>query len=177
MNGKNMATAQVTPNHDSVQVEILIAAPPARVFQAITDPAQTTQWWGQKGLYRITKSHADVRPGGTWYTSGVGSDGTEFTVSGTYLEIDPPRLLVHTWIPSYSGLQETTVRWELEPHEVHGLHGSGTHRVGTGTMVRVRHSGFAGHLEQAQSHQNGWGASLGWLKSFIETGETFQMRK
>ena len=61
--------------------------------------------------------------------------------------------------------------------EVHGLHGSGTHRVATGTMVRVRHSGFARHLEQAQSHQNGWGASLGWLKAFIETGETFEMRK
>ena len=58
-----MATSQIAHDHDTVQVEIFIAAPPARVFQSITDPAQTTQWWGQKGMYRLTKSHADVRQG------------------------------------------------------------------------------------------------------------------
>jgi hypothetical protein len=84
---------------------------------------------------------------------------------------------VHTRSANFAENIPTVVRWELEAHELHGLHGSGTHRVGTGTMVRVRHSGFSGHLEQAQSHQNGWGASLGWLKVFIETGETFEMRK
>lgn len=71
---------------------------------------------------------------------------------------------------------ETVVRWELEPREVHGLHGSGAHKVGTGTLVRARHSGFAGHLDQAKSHYTGWNTSLGWLKSFVETGETFEMR-
>jgi len=171
-----MATSQVAHDHDAVQVEILIAAPPARVFQAITDPAQTTQWWGQKGMYRLTKSHADVRPGGTWYTSGVGADGTEFTVSGTYLEIDPPRLLVHTWNPSYSGLHETTVRWELEPQDVHGLHGQATHRMGTGTLVRIRHTGFAGNVDACKSHGNGWVRVLGWMQQFVEEGKTIDTR-
>ena len=78
-----MATSQIAHDHDAVEVEIFVAAPPARVFQAITDPAQTTQWWGQKGRYRVTNSHADLRQGGTWYTSGIGADGTEFSVSGT----------------------------------------------------------------------------------------------
>jgi hypothetical protein len=57
------------------------------------------------------------------------------------------------------------------------LHASGSHKVGTGTLVRVRHSGFAGHLDQAKSHYAGWCASLGWLKAFVETGETFETRK
>jgi uncharacterized protein YndB with AHSA1/START domain len=171
-----MATSQVTPDHDAVQVDIFIAAPPARVFQAISDPAQTPQWWGSKGLYQITKSEADVRPGGKWSTSGIGADGTEFTVSGKYLEIDPPRLLVHTWNPSYSNLHETTVRWELEAQDVHGLHTQGPHRVGTGTLVRIRHSGFAGSVEACERHGEGWRRVLGWMQAFIERGETIETR-
>src|SRR5678810_1286584 len=103
-----MATAQITPDQDAILAEIFIAAPPVRVFEAIADVNQRAQWWGQKGVFRVTGSTADLRQGGTWYTTGVGADGTEFTVSGTYLEVDPPHLLVHTWNPSYSGLHETT---------------------------------------------------------------------
>lgn len=171
-----MATSQIAHDHDAVEVEILVAAPPARVFQAITDPAQTSQWWGQKGLYRVTKSHADLRQGGTWYTTGVGADGTEFTVSGTYLEVDPPHLLVHTWNPSYSGLHETTVRWELAAQDVHGLHGQSPHRMGTGTLVRIRHSGFAGKIDACKSHGEGWVRVLGWMRQFVEEGMTVETR-
>jgi uncharacterized protein YndB with AHSA1/START domain len=35
-----MATVAVTPDQDAVVAEIFIAAPPERVFQAITDPDQ-----------------------------------------------------------------------------------------------------------------------------------------
>jgi uncharacterized protein YndB with AHSA1/START domain len=171
-----MATAQLTPDNDAVVVEIFIAAPPARVFEAITDPSQTSQWWGAKGLYRITKSTADVRPGGKWSSTGVGADGTPFTVEGEYLEIDLPRRLVYTWIATYSGLQKTTVRWELEPHDVHGLHQQAPHRVGTGTLVRVRHEGFSANIEQAKSHGDGWVRVLGWMQAFIEKGETVDTR-
>lgn len=171
-----MATATLTPDNDAILAEIFIAAPPARVFEAISDPKQTAQWWGQKGLYKLTKTESDVRPGGAWVSSGVGEDGKEFSVSGKYLEVDPPRLLVHTWNPSYSDLRETIVRWELEPHDVHGLHGSGTHRVGTGTMVRVRHSGFSGNIPAAQGHGEGWKRVLGWVQAFVEREETVATR-
>jgi uncharacterized protein YndB with AHSA1/START domain len=177
-----MATSNLTPStqvssdNDSVVVEVFIAAPPARVFQAITDPSQTSKWWGQKGLYRITEAHSDVRPGGKWKTSGIGDDGTKFSVEGEYLEVDPPRLLVHTWNPSYSQLRNTVVRWELTPRDVHGLHASGPRRAGTGTQVTIRHSGFAGNLEQAQGHGHGWVRVLGWLQAFIEKDETVVTR-
>ena len=45
-----MATATITPGQDAVVAEIFIAAPPARVFQAISDPTQLPKWWGQSGL-------------------------------------------------------------------------------------------------------------------------------
>lgn len=171
-----MATAQISQGNDAVQVEIFIAAPPARVFQAISDPSQTSQWWGQKGLYHLTKAEADVRVGGKWVSRGVGADGKEFSVGGKYLEVDPPRLLVHTWNPSYKKLPETVVRWELDPQEVHGLQGRGPGKIGTGTLVRIRHSGFAGDIEACTDHGNGWSRVLGWMQEFVEQGKTVEAR-
>ncbi len=77
-----MATAAVTPDNDAVLAEVFIAAPPERVFQAITDPQQMPLWWGQQGLYRVTEWKADVRPGGHWRSDGVGADGHTFNVQG-----------------------------------------------------------------------------------------------
>lgn len=171
-----MATAHLTPDNDAIVAEVFIAAPPARVFEAIADPKQLTQWWGKKGVFRVLESKYDLRPGGKWSYEGLGPNDGPFHMEGEYLEVDPPRLLVQTRRADWVGEFETIVRYELEPREVHGLHGAGTHKVGTGTLLRVRHSGFAGHLEQAQAHHQGWGASLGWLKDYVEKGETWQMR-
>jgi uncharacterized protein YndB with AHSA1/START domain len=164
-----MATAVITPDKNAVTAEIFIAAPPARVFQAITDPTQLPRWWGQGGLYNITKSTMDVRPGGKWRSDGVGADGRTFYVEGEYLEVDPPRLLVHTWSGSYSGGRKTTVRWELEPHSVHDLHAGGPKRSGTGTLVRVRQEGFGGTPppHDAVGHGEGWKRVLGWLEAYV----------
>jgi uncharacterized protein YndB with AHSA1/START domain len=170
-----MATAVITPDQDAVIAEIFIAAPPARVFQAISDPAQLPRWWGQTGLYHVTQSTMDVRPGGKWRSEGVGADGKSFYVEGEYLEVDPPRLLVHTWIGSFH-TEKTVVRWELEPQTVHGLAPSGPKKAGTGTLVRVRHEGFAGNLQSAQEHGEGWKRVLGWLEGFVERGETADTR-
>ena len=68
-----MAIATITPDQNAVFAEIFIAAPPARVFQAISDPAQPAKWWGQSGLYHVTNSTMDVRPGGKWRSDGTGT--------------------------------------------------------------------------------------------------------
>jgi uncharacterized protein YndB with AHSA1/START domain len=162
-----MATATITPDQNAVVAEIFIAAPPARVFQAISDPAQLPRWWGQDGLYHVTKSAMDVRPGGKWRSDGVGADGKPFYVEGEYLEVDPPRLLIHTWFGSFHQ-QNTVVRWELEPETVNSLHPSGPKKSGTGTRVRITHEGFAGNLPSATSHGEGWKRVLGWLQGFVE---------
>ena len=171
-----MATAQLTPDNDAILAEVFIAAPPDRVFEAIADPKQLVHWWGQKGTFRVVETKYDLRVGGKWSYEGIGPTGGPFHMEGEYVEIDRPRLLVQTRRADWVGEFETVVRWELEPREVHGLHGSGTHRVGTGTLVKVRHSGFAAHLEQAKAHHAGWSASLGWLRAFVENGETWEAR-
>ena len=80
-----MATATITPDQNAVIAEIFIVAPPARVFQAISDPTQLPRRWGQDGLYHVRKSSMDIRPGGKWRSDGVGADGKEFYVEGEYL--------------------------------------------------------------------------------------------
>ena len=85
-----MATDAITPDHDVVTCEIFIAAPPARVFQAITDPRQLPQWWGTKEIYRVTSFESDLRVHGKWASKGVSNNGETFQVSGEYLEVDPP---------------------------------------------------------------------------------------
>jgi uncharacterized protein YndB with AHSA1/START domain len=170
-----MATATITPDQDTVVSEIFIAAPPARVFQAITDPNQMPLWWGAQGLYRVSECKSDLRVGGKWSSVGAGADGKPFRVEGEYLEIDPPRLLVHTWIYSW-GSQKTVLRWELEPQSVHTLHPGGPQRAGTGTLVNVRHEGFAGNLASAMEHSEGWKLALGWLVGFTEQGAIIDTR-
>jgi uncharacterized protein YndB with AHSA1/START domain len=171
-----MATAQISPDNNTIVAEIFIAAPPERVFEALTDPKQMAQWWGEKGLYKVSESKIDLRVGGKWSSSGMGVDGKEFTVEGEYLEIDRPRLLVYTWNPSFYHIVKTTVRCELEGHDVHGLQHRGPQRVGTGTLVRIRQEGFAGNLEAATGHSKGWVRVLGWLQAFVEKGETIESR-
>jgi uncharacterized protein YndB with AHSA1/START domain len=157
-----MATSNVSPDANELVSEIHIAARPDGVFQALVDPKQVVQWWGQGGVYRCTQFDADLRAGGRWRCAGVGPDGGSFEVTGEYLQVDPPHLLVYTWMASWTGDVKTTVRWELQSTE-------------QGTLVRIRHSGLAAHPEVAKSYR-GWPRMLGWLQAYLESGVTVDSR-
>ncbi len=157
-----MATSQFTPDADAIVAEIHIAAPPERVFQALVDPQQVLKWWGQRGVYRSTEFHNDLRPGGKWRTAGVNAEGRDFEASGEYLEIDSPRLLVYSWVASWTGDAKTTVCWELHPDK-------------KGTLVRLRHYGLSAYPELAKSY-SGWPRMLGWLQAYVERGQTVDDR-
>jgi uncharacterized protein YndB with AHSA1/START domain len=158
-----MTTSVSSANQDAVETKVYIAAPPERVFRALTDPRQLVQWWGQSGMYRVTKMEADVRVGGKWRSDGESSDGQQFYVEGEYREVDLPRLVSYTWRSSYRPGPETLVRVELVPE-------------GKGTWVRVHHSGFSGDPEGAKSHGNGWIRVLGWMQAYVERNETIDAR-
>jgi len=150
---------------DFVDYEIHVAVRPERVFEALTNPAQVPQWWGGRGAgqeYRCTAFERELQVGGRWRCRGVDGSGGKFEVSGEYLELDPPRLLVSTWRASWTGDARTTVRWELAATE-------------TGTQVKMRHSGFAAHPEIAMAYR-GWPQMLSWLREFVESGETVLSR-
>ena len=160
-----MATASIAPDGDAIISEIFIAASPEDVFRALVDPVFVVKWWGGQGAeqsFRCTHFQSDLRPGGRWRSSGVDGQGRPFEAAGEYVEIDPPRLLVQTWVASWTAQVKTTVRWELRS-------------TGDGTLVRQQHSGFAVHPQLGKSFR-GWPRILGWLRSFLENGETVDDR-
>jgi uncharacterized protein YndB with AHSA1/START domain len=138
-----------------IKAEIEVAAPPDRVFRSLTDPAELEAWWGSDEMYRTTEWTIDLRPGGKWSTVAFGADGSRMTVDGEYLEVDPPRRLLHTWRPSWDDYAETTVRYDLVP-------------TATGTRVLVTHTGFGDRAEQAAGTGEGWTRVLEWLGQFAE---------
>jgi uncharacterized protein YndB with AHSA1/START domain len=159
-----MTAVPVTPGQDVLLNEIFVAAPPERVFQALTDPSQLPKWWGSRELYRITRMEADVREGGAYIISGQGVDGVAFDVRGEYIEVDPPHLLAYSWTASWTGDLKSTVRWELTPAR-------------DGTLVKVRHSGLSSSPEAAKSYGGGWPIVMGWMQAYLEGGVTIDTRK
>ena len=152
-----MATAQITPDQDAILAEVFIAAPPARVFEAIADPKQLTDWWGKKGVFKVVESKYDLRPGGKWSYQGVGPNNAPFHMEGEYLEIDPPRTLEYTWIANWhlDKKLRTVVRWELTPTK-------------SGTNVKVTHSGLATEAVARADYRGGWPGVVAHLKAFVE---------
>lgn len=156
-----MAQAILSSDHDSITTEIEIAAPPERVFQALTDEKQLFQWFSDPSCpVRFWKMDAR-RGGGYGYATVKGTVAhngvSEFECSGEILEYDPPRLLVYTWIANWHEDKSlrTVVRWELSPHA------SGTH-------VKIIHSGLAQEAAARKDYSRGWPGVVELLKKFVE---------
>ena len=163
-----MATMSITPithispNNDGVTLEIFIAAPRERIFQALTDPAQAAKWWGRKDQYYFNHFDMDVRVGGEWSMTGTSPKLGDLSVHGEFLELDPPRRLAYSWNSSWLPAV-TKVLWELDSQD-------------NGTLVRLTHRGFAGNAQAAQGHSAGWTLVFTWLQAFAEKGELGDFR-
>ncbi len=57
---------------------------------------------GIDDLYRTTEWTADVKAGVALAFDGVGADGAPSTVGGEYLELDPPKKIVQTWVAPWT---------------------------------------------------------------------------
>jgi uncharacterized protein YndB with AHSA1/START domain/uncharacterized protein YciI len=146
------AVADVTGG--SILASVEIAAPPERVFTALTSADDVTKWWGSDDTYRTTEWTMKLEPGAKWRGAGKGADGAPFSVEGEVLEVDAPRKLVWTWRPAWDGGHTTTITYRLEP-------------IDGGTRVVIKHEGFADRVESCRSHGEGWERVLGWLSIHV----------
>lgn len=146
----------------TVNVTADIAAPPEKVFRALTDPVELAKWWGAEGVYRTERWEVDLRPGGKWVSHIASPEGApkmtdrdepQQEVRGEYITIDPPRLLEYTWSPSWDNFAVTKVRCEITP-------------TATGSRLTIVHSGFEGKAKMATDHGEGWVRVLGWLSDY-----------
>ncbi len=141
----------------TIVAEIEIEAAPETVFDAFTDPGQLASWWGSAETYRTSNWQIDLRAGGKWSCEARNAEGA-MTVHGVYLEVDPPRKVAYTWNPAWDPGPETEIHITLEPR-------------GSGTLVRLVHSGFEGREKSQQGHAQGWSRVLGWLQQHIQSKE------
>ncbi|SEB95704.1 Uncharacterized conserved protein YndB, AHSA1/START domain [Rhizobiales bacterium GAS191] len=141
------AVADLTEGQILASVEI--AAAPERVFQALASE-EIVNWWVRTGAFNTTEWQGDVRVGGSWRAAGL-VNGHPYVLEGEFLEVDPPRKLVHTWHRAGAPGTPTTVTYVLE-------------RVDGGTRITLRHVGFA-------AREACTGACIGWETSFERLAE------
>jgi uncharacterized protein YndB with AHSA1/START domain len=147
----------VTLDGDAIVSEIDIAAPPERVFRAMTDPEEIKRRSPQLDFFEM-----DTHVGGRWALEMRCEDHPYKGFSlirheGEILELDPPRLLVYTWLANFhkDPKLRTIVRWELTP-------------TSSGTHVKLTHSGLASEPESRDGYAGGWPGVLEELKNFVE---------
>lgn len=150
-----MNTASISD--DAIVQEVTIKAPAERIFKALTDPDELLKWWGSEGRFHAEEVDSDPRPGGRWRmrVSGGCGTGSSSVVSGEYVEVEPPNLLIYTWNREGEEWPETVVRWDLEERE--GL-----------TTVRLTHSGLTS--EGLRERNGGWPLILSLLKAYLGYG-------
>ena len=87
------------PSDPAMEREIEIVrvfdAPRELVYEAWTDPAHMTRWWGPK-VFTNHSCELDVRPGGAWQIVMRSPDGVDYRCEGIYSEVVKPERLVFT---------------------------------------------------------------------------------
>jgi len=125
--------------------ELYIGATPQKVWQALTDPDLTLQYWGHRNIsdWKIGSSWEHQRP----------NENRSVDISGTIIAFKPLKRLAHSWVFA-GGTHAAQVTFDLE-------------RVGSGvTKLTLTHEnmehGIEGHV---------WAKVLSGLKTLVETGK------
>ena len=130
---------------------VYIASTAEKVWQALTDPKMTEQYWFG---YQIS---SDWKVGSR-YTAGMA--GAPPFDKGIVLECDPPRRLSYTWHPQY----------EAFLHERHSRVTFELVQLDSQVQLTVTHDEFDEGSKVFESISGGWPRVLSSLKSLLETG-------
>ena len=149
-----MSDYGIVTESGAVRFERLLPAPVERVWEYLTDGELRGRWFAQ-GAW-------DLRLGGrialVFHNSRLSAEGETLPekfrkyegmeTAGRILELDPPRLLVHSWEEEDG--TETHVRWELEPRGEETLLTLTHSRLPTLTMTRDVSAGWHLHLDSLE---------------------------
>lgn len=136
------------------QASITIAADPATVWEALTDPSRMKQW------FFGVDTETDWTVGSPIVHRGE-YQGQSYVDKGTVLEFEPPHRLVHTHWSSVSGVPDApenyqTVTWNLQ-------------KSNGGTALAVTDDNIRSEAARDTSDQ-GWDSALVALKELVEDG-------
>jgi uncharacterized protein YndB with AHSA1/START domain len=135
---------------------IYIRTTPKKLWQALTDPASTRQYWAE------TWQDCDWKRGSTWRL--MIPDG-RVGDSGEVLEIEPERRLVMSWRnefkPEMHAEGYSRMTYELEP-------------IGSSVKLALTHEMDKPDSTLISAVSSGWPHILSSLKSLLETGESLE---
>ncbi len=81
---------------NEVVLERHVRAAPTRVFDAWIDPEELVRWWGPSDV-ECVEADVDLRIGGSFRLANRMHDASIVWITGTYEQIDRPRLLRFSW--------------------------------------------------------------------------------
>jgi uncharacterized protein YndB with AHSA1/START domain len=139
-----------------VQVRRELAAPPARVFGAFSDPALVARWLTPSSDVKLTVLDFDFRVGGSYRFAYDVPTGMRMIVGGTYRTIEAPTSIVFTWL--------------IEPPDEHaGIESQVTISItpsAAGAVLVIHHDDF-GRADAEARHEEGWGGALDQLAAIL----------
>jgi uncharacterized protein YndB with AHSA1/START domain len=144
----------MTESHERLHLEKALLAPPERVFAAFVDPEQLRNWWGPSG-FTVQDLQFDAVEGTDYRLTMKPPAGDVFHIRGTFLAVEAPRRLAHTFLyeePDPDD-QETVVALTFEPAE------SGTRLILDQAPFRT--------TARWELHRDGWTQTLDRLEQFL----------
>ena len=136
-----------------VEIHRRLPASIGEVFRWWTEPELLGEWMTPVGT---VEADVDLRVGGRLRVVMKG-DGRVIEHTGEYLEIDPPRRLVFTWVSEYTGSVPSVVTVELQA------------AGDAETDLRLTHSRLPDSA--ARFHRGGWDVMLDRLDVSLQPKE------
>jgi uncharacterized protein YndB with AHSA1/START domain len=145
-------TAQAQTMTEFVYTTYINSTTPQKVWDAITNPEFTRQYWGKTNV-------SDWKSGSKWKMVSI--DGSDVVnITGEVLESRPPSRLVMSWVSPENVADKSEysrVTFDIEA-------------LGDVVRLNVVHDQLKAGSEMAKGITKGWPLVLSGLKSFVETG-------
>jgi uncharacterized protein YndB with AHSA1/START domain len=130
------------------------ATTPQKVWDAITTPEFTRQYWGKTNV-------SDWKSGSKWKMVSI--DGADVVnITGEVLESRPPSRLVISWVSPENVADKS--EYSRVTFDIESV-------AGGVVRLNVLHNQLKAGSEMAKGISGGWPLVLSGLKSFLETGK------
>jgi uncharacterized protein YndB with AHSA1/START domain len=150
----------MTDSRPSQLYQVYIRATPEQVWEAITRPEFTAQYFYGSRVQSTFEPGSKIRR--------LAPDGKTVWSDDNLLEADPPRRLVHTWQALYdaelAAEPPSRVTWEIDP------------QPGGVTRLTVVHDRLEASPKTATNVSGGWMFIISGLKTLLETGAPLSER-
>ncbi len=151
--GREESTMVTRPEILQIEQEIRIAAPPGRVFKALTE--EVSEWWGRG--YRLLDEDSTVKVIPHVGEHMLETSGSREASWGMVTSVEPDRELELTGRMGMGGAVTGVIRYELEPD-------------GAGTLLKLSHHATGEIDEDTEAnYTKGWQYLLGeCLRGYLD---------